>query len=74
MTGLHEWVRRNKAKPKECEECKDSKPYDLANISGEYKRDINDFRWLCRRCHMNEDGRLKEFLKTCKGMVNRKNE
>ena len=24
--------------------------------------DINDFRWLCRYCHMKEDGRLKIWL------------
>ncbi len=29
----------------------------------DYKRDVNDFRWLCRSCHMKEDGRLKTFNK-----------
>ena len=43
-SGIHHWVRRRKIKPKFCEECKEKEPYDLANISGEYKRDINDFR------------------------------
>lgn len=55
--ALHEWVRNHKPKPKFCEECKKNKPSDLANISGEYKRDINDFEWLCRKCHMEKDGR-----------------
>ena len=32
--------------------------YDLANISGEYKRDLNDWQLLCRKCHMLSDGRL----------------
>jgi len=27
----------------------------LANISGEYHRDINDFKWMCRSCHMIMD-------------------
>src|SRR3990167_9853435 len=35
----HAWVRRHKQKPELCEECKTEKPRDLANISGEYKRD-----------------------------------
>ncbi len=64
--SLHEWVRRRKIKPEYCEECKKNKPIDLANVSGEYKRDINDFRWLCRRCHMREDKRilnLKQYSK-----------
>jgi hypothetical protein len=57
---LHGWVRRHKPKPLFCENCKKKEPYDLANISGKYKRDINDFKWLCRRCHMEEDGRLEK--------------
>lgn len=55
---MHEWVRKNKPKPVWCEECFSRKPFDLANISGEYKLDINDFRWLCRKCHMISDGRI----------------
>jgi len=65
---LHHWVTRHKPKPLLCSKCKKIPPYDLANISGEYKRDINDFKWLCRSCHMREDGRmnnLKQFQK-CK--------
>jgi hypothetical protein len=61
--GLHTWIRTHKKKPLLCENCKISKPYDLANISGEYKRDINDFKWLCRRCHMHEDNRIKNLIK-----------
>lgn len=56
--ALHNWVKRNKPKPLLCECCKKQKPYDLANISGEYKRDINDFEWLCRSCHMKKDKRI----------------
>jgi len=61
--ALHNWVRRHKSKPEYCEECNKNKPHDLANISGEYKRDINDFKWLCRKCHMEMDGRLKKLGK-----------
>ena len=56
--ALHAWIKRYKPKPKLCEMCKKELPYDLANISGEYKRDINDFKWVCRKCHMKEDGRM----------------
>jgi len=61
--GLHQWVKRHKPKPKVCEMCKQKEPYDLANISGEYKRDINDFQWLCRSCHMKLDGRINNLIK-----------
>lgn len=65
--ALHEWIRRYKPKPLFCEKCKKVAPYDLSNISGKYKRDVKDFKWLCRKCHMKEDGRLLKFNITKKG-------
>ena len=59
--GMHAWVRRNLVKQDFCADCKTRSPYDLANISGKYKRDLTDWEWLCRRCHMLKDGRLKKF-------------
>ena len=53
--GLHKWVRKNKPKPKFCKKCGERKKLDLANISGKYKRDVNDFEWLCRSCHIKKD-------------------
>jgi len=58
---LHSWVQRYKIKPKLCENCKKVPPYDLANVSGKYKRDINDYEYLCRKCHMTKDGRLERL-------------
>lgn len=59
--GLHCWIRRHKPKSELCESCGKVPPRDLANISQEYKRDINDFEWLCRRCHMVKDGRIEKM-------------
>ena len=72
--ALHGWIRNRKIKPFLCERCKQSPPYDLANISGEYKRDIKDFEWLCRRCHMEKDGRLDKLIKgnKCRFLLPRK--
>jgi len=62
--GVHTWVRRRKIKPKLCSRCKKKKKkLDLANISGKYLRDVNDYKWICRKCHMSEDGRLEKFMK-----------
>lgn len=61
--ALHAWVKRHKPKTLSCENCRQKSPLDLANISGEYKRDITDYQWLCRRCHMLLDGRLEELKK-----------
>jgi hypothetical protein len=54
--ALHDWIQHNKPKRDRCEICHEKKPLDLANISGEYKRDVDDFQWLCRKCHMEKDG------------------
>ncbi len=58
LAALHQWVTIRIPKPLLCEECQERPPRDLANISQEYKRDITDWEWLCRRCHMTKDGRL----------------
>lgn len=63
---LHQWLRKWNKKPKLCEICHKVPPYDLANISGKYKRDIKDYKWVCRHCHMVEDGRIEENLKRLK--------
>lgn len=62
LDAIHIWVLYRKPKQERCEECKNNEPKDLANISQKYRRDINDFRWLCRRCHMKGDGRLDKFI------------
>jgi hypothetical protein len=61
LNALHNWVKRRKPKPVLCEDCNKTEPYDLSNISGEYKRDTKDFKWICRSCHMKEDGRLSNL-------------
>lgn len=61
---IHAWVSRHKPQPFLCEKCSLRRSYDLANISGEYKRDINDYEWLCRSCHMKNDGRMNKLGKT----------
>ena len=61
LYGLHAWVRRHKPKSMFCEKCKIRKPQDLANISENYKRDVNDFEWLCRSCHMKKHAELKRM-------------
>lgn len=63
LEAIHIWVLARKPKPKFCEDCGVKPPKDLANISQKYKRDINDFEWLCRKCHMIKDGRLMRFIR-----------
>src|SRR3990167_4648290 len=58
-SGLHNWIKTRKPKPKFCEGCEGEKLLDLANISGGYKRNINDYRWLCHKCHVRRDNKIK---------------
>ena len=61
-TAIHNWVRRRLIKPDCCQRCKENKPLDLANISNEYKRDLSDWEYICRKCHMNNDGRILKIV------------
>jgi hypothetical protein len=62
-TALHSWVRNRLLRPDLCPSCNLRLPYDLANISNTYNRetytrDLKNWEWLCRRCHMVKDGRI----------------
>jgi len=48
---IHEWITKRKSKPDLCPICELNKKLELANISGEYKLDIDDYEYLCRKCH-----------------------
>lgn len=61
--GLHTWVRRRLVKPSLCQVCKRNPPYDLANIRGDYKRELMGWQWICRRCHMRLDGRINNLMR-----------
>jgi hypothetical protein len=62
-SSLHLYIRKNKLKPNKCEECdKTTKRLELANISGKYKRNINDYKYLCVVCHKKFDGNWDNFL------------
>lgn len=60
-TGIHSWIKRRLPTPKRCQSCNKKKHLDLANISNQYKRDLNDWEYLCRKCHMLKDGRLEKL-------------
>jgi len=62
--ALHMWVERNKETPTVCNMCgkiwdgKGRRIIEWANISGEYKRDLNDWEALCHKCHSHKDNGL----------------
>jgi len=54
--NLHKWVNKTKGKPTKCVKChtKKAKRYVWANISGKYKRNINDWHELCNSCNLKD--------------------
>lgn len=61
LDALHIWVAKRLPRPKLCSDCGVKPPLDLAN-KGVYDRSLENWEWLCRRCHMVKDGRLTKFL------------
>jgi len=64
--SLHAWVRRNKEITSLCESCRVKPPLDLANVRNSYNprtytRDFGNWLWLCRSCHMKQDGRINNL-------------
>ena len=56
-TGLHTYMHKilDKTKPKNCEHCGLEKKLEMANKSHQYKRELDDWLWLCKKCHFKYD-------------------
>lgn len=72
--GLHEWVYRTLGKPNKCENCQKDKlsghKIHWANISKEYKRNINDWIRLCVSCHWKFDKSYEKRNRNVNGRFN----
>lgn len=66
--AIHAWAKRHHKKSEFCERCKKVKPKHLSNNSGKYLRDVNDYEWLCIKCHYNKDTRLNRRKKPTSGI------
>ena len=57
ISALHDWIKRQRGKPKICEHCGTltAKKYEWANKSRGYKRELNDWIRLCTKCHVAYD-------------------
>jgi uncharacterized protein YlaI len=56
--ALHDYIKWHKIKIIFCEECRKKRSFDLANITGKYTRNPDDYKWLCRSCHTKLDFKL----------------
>ena len=70
---IHDRIRNHKPKPKLCENCHKEKKLTLANISGLYKVDVNDYKWLCFSCHATFDNKVRFFKEYYKKAERNKN-
>lgn len=55
-SAIHYWVRSRKGKATKCEDCGKEGRCHWANISGDYLRDVDDYKSLCPGCHLKFDG------------------
>lgn len=54
--ALHDWVERHLGKPTKCEHCgKEDGRFEWANKSHQYKRELDDWIRLCKKCHIAYD-------------------
>lgn len=58
---LHRWIFNNKPRVQFCEICGKETKLECANISGNYTRNFDDYKWMCRACHTEYDGKYKNL-------------
>lgn len=60
ISRKHTWIRENKIKPEKCPKCRNDKKLELSfdHSLGEATRNINDYQYLCKKCHMKRDKRF----------------
>ena len=61
--AVHEWVKKRLPKPTACPACGTTeRRIELSNTGHTYRRRVEDYEWLCSRCHFRKDGR-ERYLK-----------
>jgi len=60
---IHRWIERKRGKAKYyiCEFCKKRQAYEWANLEHTYKKELNDYRTLCRSCHRRWDIKYNNY-------------
>lgn len=58
----HRWLQKHMPRTGTCARCKTSeKKLDIACKNGKYTRNFDDYMWLCRKCHFEYDGLVKNL-------------
>ena len=71
-SAIHMWIASKKKKINLCEYCKKKGKTDYANKSHKYKKDVNDWLELCRKCHVLYDKNFRGFAKIRFGNLKRR--
>lgn len=53
--GLHLYIRKHLPKPNLCQMCLKLPSREVANLDGQYTRDLNTWKWACRSCNLVYD-------------------
>lgn len=71
---LHKWVRSRKPIPVLCNKCGEKKKLQLSNIERKYTRDLENWEYLCVKCHVYKDGTVYNLknVRKLKGLGSRK--
>ena len=62
-TSLHIWLRKNYPPPKSCQRCGIKKKRLELSCNGKYSRNIEDYEYICKKCHFKKDGIQKVLVK-----------
>ena len=57
--AIHYWVQRYKPKPEVCDLCGKSGKLQLSNKTGKLIRDIENFQYVHKSCHIKYDKEMK---------------
>lgn len=63
QTGLHAYIRRHLPEPELCENCELVSPKELSNKTGIYDRNLENWWYLCVKCHREYDGTVTNLNK-----------
>ncbi len=69
--GIHWWVKRNKPKPEKCEICNKNVKLELSSKNHIISRNLDDWQWVCHKCHYNHDLEKGLLNRNGKGQFNK---
>lgn len=57
--AIHNWAHRHVGLKASCEKCGATEKLEMSNKSGQYKREVEDWWTLCKKCHYAFDAEFR---------------